>query len=85
MCSDFLTSAGVSISGTTVTLTCPADLEDTIKWFKYGENEPVKTGEKFYIITPYTDKSSGFYFCSYEEESGGKNHHFYIKAKGKCK
>ncbi|XP_053503548.1 T-cell surface glycoprotein CD3 epsilon chain isoform X1 [Ictalurus furcatus] len=69
----------VSISGTTVTLTCPADQEEDVQWYKYGEDSPVEKGRNIYSITPYTDKSGGFYYCSYEAES--KTHHFYIKAK----
>ncbi|XP_047017380.1 T-cell surface glycoprotein CD3 epsilon chain isoform X2 [Ictalurus punctatus] len=71
----------VSISGTTVTLTCPADPEDTIQWFKYAQTDPLSLPAETntYSISNYTDKSDGFYYCSYGAES--KKHHFYIKAK----
>ncbi|KAF4085755.1 hypothetical protein AMELA_G00098510 [Ameiurus melas] len=70
-------SADVSFSGTTVTLTCPAENEDRIQWNKYGESSSLNGTEFTYSIDNYNDKKEGFYSCRY----GTDSHHFYIKAK----
>ncbi|XP_037360173.1 T-cell surface glycoprotein CD3 epsilon chain [Talpa occidentalis] len=65
----------ISISGTTVMLTCPFE-EDSIKW-KLGEID-LKSADKTYKVENFSEvKHSGTYFCHKEKEKNG----VYLKAR----
>ncbi|XP_055478201.1 T-cell surface glycoprotein CD3 epsilon chain [Psammomys obesus] len=69
----------VSISGTTVELTCPLESDDTIKWEK---NDKVLTGEtdKQLVIEGFSEvENSGYYVCYSDEKQ--KNQYLYLKAR----
>nr|ADG03102.1 CD3 epsilon chain [Tupaia belangeri] len=66
----------VSISGISVTLTCP--LESDITWEKNGKEIP-DDHEKVLVLDNFSEiEDSGYYTCFTNEE---KNHNLYLKAR----
>ncbi|VFV31228.1 t-cell surface glycoprotein cd3 epsilon chain [Lynx pardinus] len=74
----------VSISGTTVVLTCPEDLgSESIKWEKNGGLLPNEYGEQLFLDDFSEMENSGYYAC-YTSNSLEKNY-LYLKARGQNK
>ncbi|EDL95346.1 CD3 antigen, epsilon polypeptide (predicted) [Rattus norvegicus] len=69
----------VSISGTSVELTCPLENEDNLKWEKNDKVLPDKN-EKHLVLEDFSEvKDSGYYVCY--TESSRKNTYLYLKAR----
>ncbi|XP_012629082.2 T-cell surface glycoprotein CD3 epsilon chain [Microcebus murinus] len=70
----------VSISGTTVELTCPLDLESEIHWEKNGKALSEYQNEKQLLWKEFSEtEDSGYYTCY--ADSKKKNHYLYLKAR----
>ncbi|XP_052044455.1 T-cell surface glycoprotein CD3 epsilon chain [Apodemus sylvaticus] len=68
----------VSISGTSVELTCPLENEDNLKWEKNDQLLP-KT-DKHLVLEDFSEvEGSGYYVCY--TESSRKNKYLYLKAR----
>ncbi|XP_051011678.1 T-cell surface glycoprotein CD3 epsilon chain, partial [Acomys russatus] len=72
----------VSISGTTVELTCPLEADDDIKWEK---NDRILVGEtdKHLLIRDFSEvEDNGYYICySDTSQKAQKNKFLYLKAR----
>ncbi|XP_020016385.1 T-cell surface glycoprotein CD3 epsilon chain [Castor canadensis] len=72
----------VSISGTTVMVTCPLESEsdsDTIKWEK-NDVELQNENEKQVVLRSFSETEDNGYYVCYDSNSK-KNHYLYLKAK----
>ncbi|KAF5921218.1 hypothetical protein HPG69_018618 [Diceros bicornis minor] len=69
----------VSIYGTTVTLTCPEDVEGDILWEKKDGQLPSATNNP-QILEKFSEvEGSGYYICY--AKGSEKNHYLYLKAR----
>uniref|UniRef100_V9L8Q5 T-cell surface glycoprotein CD3 epsilon chain-like protein n=1 Tax=Callorhinchus milii TaxID=7868 RepID=V9L8Q5_CALMI len=69
----------VQIDGTTVTLSCPLGLSDTITWYK--DNKKIENVNQLkYEINNYNVKDVAYYRCE-NQETPKKNYKFYLKLK----
>ncbi|XP_028639676.1 T-cell surface glycoprotein CD3 epsilon chain [Grammomys surdaster] len=69
----------VSISGTSVELTCPLESEDNLKWEKDDRLLPNKN-DKQLVLSDFSEaRDSGYYVCY--EEGSKKNKYLYLKAR----
>lgn len=71
----------VSISGTSVELTCPLENEDSLKWEK---NDRVlrDKNEKQLVLDDFSAvEDSGYYICYPESEASSKRKYLYLKAR----
>lgn len=72
----------VSISGTTVTLTCPENPEsETIKWEIKGAEEPSHEDTSLLVLENFSEmEDSGYYSC-YTSTSKDNRNYIYLKAR----
>lgn len=71
----------VSISGSTVKLTCPIESEEDIKW-KINDKQ-VEGHNRDLSLENFSEMdNSGYYQCYITESSTGEAHRLYLKARG---
>nr|1JBJ_A Chain A, CD3 Epsilon and gamma Ectodomain Fragment Complex [Mus musculus] len=69
----------VSISGTSVELTCPLDSDENLKWEKNGQELPQKH-DKHLVLQDFSEvEDSGYYVCY--TPASNKNTYLYLKAR----
>uniref|UniRef100_A0A8C6GUM8 T-cell surface glycoprotein CD3 epsilon chain n=1 Tax=Mus spicilegus TaxID=10103 RepID=A0A8C6GUM8_MUSSI len=69
----------VSISGTSVELTCPLDSDENLKWEKNGQELPQKH-DKHLVLQDFSEvEDSGYYVCY--TTASKKNTYLYLKAR----
>ncbi|XP_021063640.1 T-cell surface glycoprotein CD3 epsilon chain [Mus pahari] len=69
----------VSISGTSVELTCPLESDDNLKWEKNDQILP-KKNDKLLVLEDFSEvEDSGYYVCYIEASK--KNAYLYLKAR----
>nr|XP_034347225.1 T-cell surface glycoprotein CD3 epsilon chain [Arvicanthis niloticus] len=70
----------VSISGTSVELTCPLESEDSLRWEKDDRILPDKTDKRLVLKKFSEVEDSGYYVC-YVENTKKKTKYLYLKAR----